>query len=460
MMREHGCRLLLAGVLGVTCGLVVFPTWVRGDEPAVDATVSADETTTGDVAAATSPPAPGMPTLGRVELYGSYTFSNMKLDFNSMTPLGFARVKSDVETSQARFGTRVFTEQMPLPILDMSYTWIDVDEDTTIFGPNGPVRMPADDGDHEFRLGAMVPIPKVGLFKVSAWDTSDVSAYGLYLVPRIYGTTLKVGYEWSEVSGGGDDDGLGFGVWTVPWNDWRFSIGYSDHSRGYKMGGAQAGRTLDRWFFAGGMYAVESDRPAWAVMAGRAADPSKGDLSFWAVHLNGPTYNRTNINIALGSPGIPREALTNDFADGIYTAMFTDQMGEVVPIPVRGFEEMRIWKRADEYAQPGPGARGGWSLYFDWIDAEVGYEIVESSLFYTHDRLGPLMLPHVGPVFERERLPGLGWQDSRFGIELGAYLGERKTDPFYRGGRFYLGVRGLSDFDDYFSVMGEVRINL
>jgi len=228
------------------------------------------------------------------------------------------------------------------------------------------------------------------------------------------------------------------------------------------MGGLQAGRTVGDLFFAAGLYLVESDDPAWAVMAGRGMEEGRTGPTFWFVHQDNPEWRKTNLMVAFGKPGIPKAALCNPQSNGIYTALYTDQAGQVVPIEVRNFEEGRIWIRPDEWAQSGTGAggAGGWALALDSFSADVGYEKFEMELFYTHQRLGACILPHVGGVIEREKLPGIGRQDWRYGIELGTYLGGRQPDKFFQGGRFYIGLRATSDFDDYSSLMGELRLNL
>jgi hypothetical protein len=128
-------------------------------------------------------------------------------------------------------------------------------------------------------------------------------------------------------------------------------------------------------------------------------------------------------------------------------------------VPVRSYEEMRVWKRPDEYALPGGGSSGGLAVSFDLIRASVGYEILQAGVFYTHDRLGPLVYPHIGPIVESEKLPGVGRQNLRFGVEVGAYVGDRKADKFYDAGRVYFGLSFKSDFDDYRAIMAEVRLN-
>jgi len=227
------------------------------------------------------------------------------------------------------------------------------------------------------------------------------------------------------------------------------------------MGGVQVGKTIGSFFAGAGGYLVENSREAYAVMLGRYAEEAQGGPTFWFVHMNNPTYRRFNLNLAVGRPGVPKMALCNNYADGIYSAMFTDQMGDVLPVAVRSYEEGRVWVRPDEWAQEGTGDnRGGLSLYVDYYDADVGYELFHASVFYTHPRCGMLLYPHIGPVFQRERLVGIGYQDWRYGIEVGGYLGSRKPSKFYKAGRFYLGIRVLSDFNDYVSGLGELRINL
>jgi hypothetical protein len=196
-------------------------------------------------------------------------------------------------------------------------------------------------------------------------------------------------------------------------------------------------------------------------MAGRWANPGDPYPSFWLFHVNNPTYRRTNFLFVLGGPGVPQAALYNPYADGQYTALFTDQVGDVVPIVVRNFEEGRVWVRTDEWAQAGAGTWGGIAFNLDNLHAYVGYEYTRMELFYTRPSLGPIQCFHVGPTYEKERLPGgPGWQDDRFGLEVGGYIGGMRSCKFYKAGRVYVGIRGISDFDDYDAISFDVRINL
>jgi hypothetical protein len=395
------------------------------------------------------------PFFDRAEFYGSYRHTDRVLRFTTPGP---TPVKLDSELFEARGGVRVFSTQSPLPLLDTSYMWNGDDTDTTLFPP-GPVTSSSSAHDHEFRLGAMIPVPSFGLFKIAADDMESIRSFGLYAVPQYRDMTGKFGVEWSE-NEAGPNDRLLFGMGTLPYGPWRFSLGFSDRLQGYWMGGGQVGREIGEFFGGAALYAVEHGDAAWALMLGRPAREGLWGPSFWAVYLNNPEYRRTNIMVALGKPGIPKEALDNPYSNGIYTAMFTDQMGTVVPIQVRNFEEGRIWMRPDEWAQAGYGDWGGLVLSIDAIDAAVGYKIFQAGLFYTRPKYGPLLCPHVGPIFESERLPDIGRQDWRCGLEFGTYLGHRAPTKFFKAGRVYLGVSALSDFEDYTSVMGELRLEL
>jgi hypothetical protein len=251
-----------------------------------------------------------------------------------------------------------------------------------------------------------------------------------------------------------------FGHTTLPYGDWRFSLGVSDREEGYFMVGPSVGRKFGDYFAGLGVYYVEDSKWAYGVMLGRAASETQQGPSFWIFHVNNPDYRRYNVLVAIGKPGIPKEAFDNPYADGMYTALFTDQMGEVLPIAVRSFEEMRVWKRPDEFAQAGGFGQGGLALSLDAIHTDGDYKILQAGLYYTVEQCGPLLVPHIGPVVESETLPGLGTQDLRYGIDFGTYLLPRRPSPFFRGGIIYLGVTALSDFDDYSSILGQVRINL
>ena len=398
------------------------------------------------------------PFYDRTEFYGSFRSTEQSFHFTGPTPAGIAPVKLDQDNSQGLGGLRFFSTKCPLPLLDVSYMGASTDTDTTLFPP-GPVTLSSTDHDHEFKLGGMLPVPRFGLFKVAVDDTENSDSYGLYAVPQYKGLLGKLGFEWSN-NEGAPDDWLAFATGTYPYGPWRFSVGASKRERGYWMAGGEVGRDIGEYFAGAALFGVEHGDAAWAVMLGRPAHEGIRGPSFWAVYMNNPEYSRLNIMAALGKPGIPKDALDNPFQNGIYTAMFTDQMGTVVPIPVRNFEEGRIWMRPDEWGQSGYADWGGLVLSVDSIDASVDYKDFQTGLFYTRQRFGPLLFPHVGPIVESERIPGIGRQDWRYGIEVGTYLGNRPPSKFFQAGRVYIGVSAKTDFDNYDSIFGELRLEL
>lgn len=395
--------------------------------------------------------------LERVEIISSYTKRENQFSVTAQTPFGAnpaAITDTDYQTS---FGLRLFPSETPLPFLEMRHTESWGSQRTRLMTPAGAQTLRTVQDNHETMFAAMLPVGDFGYGKFALYDEREFSSYGAYVVPRYEGAVMKIGHEWANVPRLSDDR-LTFAVGTVPYGDWRFSFGGSDRNEGYAMYGPQVGRWIGDFFAAGGYYRIEHDDPAYSLLLGRATDDGQMP-SFWLVRLHNPDYRRTNALVAFGSPGVTRPTLNNVYADGVYTSMFTDQMGSVLPIPVRSFEEARLWRRTDEFAQPAKGHRIGAALSLDYLSTDVGYRKWEVRVPVTIDRLGPMIMPHAGPTVEREDLPGVGRLDEKFGVEFGSYFAKYRDWKFFRGGLFYLGASTKTDFDDSYSFHFEVRLN-
>lgn len=395
--------------------------------------------------------------LERVEIISSYTERENEFGTMAQTPFGAnpaAITDTDYQTS---FGLRLFPAESPLPFLEVKHTETWGQQETEITTPAGTQRVRVPQDGHETMFGVMLPVGDFGYGKFALYDERNFSSYGAYLVPRFGESTVKIGHEWANIPGVSDDR-LSFAIGTVPAGEWRLSFGASDRNEGYAMYGPQIGRWFGNFFAAGGLYRIEGEGPAYAGLLGRATKDGK-DPSFWLLRFGNPGYRRTNALLAFGAPGVTRPTLNNVYADGVYTSMFTDQMGSVLPIPVRSFEEARLWRRTDEFGQPAEGKKLGVALSVDYLSTDVGYKKYDVRLPVTLNQLGPMIMPHLGPTVEREELPGIGRLDEKIGLAFGSYFWKYRDWKFFRGGLFYLGGSAKTDFNGSHSCTAEVRFN-
>lgn len=411
--------------------------------------------------------------IDRIELLSIYDRANLQDEFNGRDP-----VKLKMEEVQRRYGLRLFSPKSPLPLVLIDYRT----EETISTKYDSDGRERTVENDHELKFGALYKISGIdyrnrsaeesrplfdpGFIKIATYDEKALSAHGLYFMPGISRSYWKLGYEWSE-NKIDEDDRLHFAIGTLPYDEWLFKVGYSKRENGYRTAGGMIGRFMSNYFVSAGLHEVRDEKEVFSLLVGRFHDPKEkdqkdNDPTFRIAYGNNPDYYRTNIRFAFGRPGVPRRAFANEMGCSLSDAVFTDQLGSVLPIKARSWEETRVWRRTAEWSNPfdeGAIRHGGISVYFDDYKHTSGYHIWELRMDYVHDRVGTLVTPHAGPRVEYEKIPDVGRQDLRYGFEIGSYFGEFLTDSkFYHGGRVYAGVKVLSDFNEYSAINIEIAI--
>lgn len=246
-----------------------------------------------------------------------------------------------------------------------------------------------------FKLGAFVPVDKEKTLLLKSLYVNEPGneAFALYLNNDM----ARYGYEKSE------SDEVFSAIFSSPQKNGKNLYGISRQQlNGTRIGIETTLTTPDKYALAAGI--VDTDMGNTYIGAVSRAC-KEANPSWWLLRIDDPMYEITNGLVEFGTRGtavVPR-AMANTTWNGISEILMEEALGRAKSNRKDAigqfayFESPWQWRKSNEY---GTFVVSGTSL-----NTANGYKKDNIGAYYTFENFGDMLLPHVGLLYEKERIP-------------------------------------------------------